>query len=72
MLSTQHSATIDDRIGFILKAGQKANIKEGNILWTKGAFLKGTLYLGGEFKYNLTLVTYFGGSVADQKNIIKY
>ena len=69
---TQGSATIDDRIGFILKAGQKANIKEGNILWTKGAFLKGTLYLGGEFKYNLTLVTYFGGSVADQKNIIKY
>lgn len=69
---TQGSATIDDRIGFILKAGQKANIKEGNILWTKGAFLKGTLYLGGEFKYNLTLVTYFGGSTADQKNIIKY
>lgn len=69
---TQGSVTIDDRIGFILKAGQKANIKEGNILWTKGAFLKGTLYLGGEFKYNLTLVTYFGGSAADQKNIIKY
>lgn len=70
---TQGSATIDDRIGFILKAGQKANIKEGNILWTKGAFLKGTLYLGGDFAYNSNLTTYFGGNPAtDINNIIQY
>lgn len=66
------SANFAKRIGFILPEGEKANIKEGNILYTKGAFLKGTLYLGGEFAYNSTLVTYFGGSAADQKNIIKY
>lgn len=66
------SANVAKRIGFILPEGEKANIKEGNILYTKGAFLKGTLYLGGEFAYNSTLVTYFGGSAADQKNIIKY
>ena len=70
---TQGSATIDDRIGFILKAGQKANIKEGNILWTKGAFLKGTLYLGGDFAYYSNLTTYFGGNPAtDINNIIQY
>ena len=70
---TQGSATIDDRIGFILKEGQKANIKEGNILWTKGAFLKGTLYLGGNFANNSNLTTYFGGNPAtDINNIIRY
>lgn len=66
------SSNVAKRIGFILPEGEKANIKEGNILYTKGAFLKGTLYLGGDFAYNFTLVTYFGGSAADQKNIIKY
>ena len=70
---TQGSAKIDDRIGFILKEGQKANIKEGNILWTKGAFLKGTLYLGGDFAYYSNLTTYFGGNPAtDINNIIQY
>ena len=66
------SANIAKRIGFILPEGEKANIKEGNILWTKGAFLKGTLYLGGEFKYNRTLTTYFGGDNSDINNIIQY
>lgn len=69
---TTRSGSVAKRIGFILPEGEKANIKEGNILYTKGAFLKGTLYLGGDFAYNFTLVTYFGGSAADQKNIIKY
>lgn len=68
----QSSTQVANRIGFILPAGQKANIKEGNILWTKGAFLKGTLYLGGEFKYNSTLTTYFGGDNSDINNIIQY
>lgn len=68
----QSSTQIANRIGFILPTGQKANIKEGNILWTKGAFLKGTLYLGGEFKYNTTLTTYFGGDNSDINNIIQY
>ncbi|WP_288912096.1 hypothetical protein [uncultured Bacteroides sp.] len=70
--TTRSGSAVAKRIGFILPEGEKANIKEGNILYTKGAFLKGTLYLGGEFAYNSTLVTYFGGSAADQKNIIKY
>lgn len=68
----QYSTQVANRIGFILPTGQKANIKEGNILWTNGAFLKGTLYLGGEFKYNSTLTTYFGGDNSDINNIIQY
>ncbi len=68
----QQSNKVAYRIGFILPAKQKANIKEGNILWTNGAFLKGTLYLGGEFKYNSTLTTYFGGNDTDSNNIIQY
>lgn len=68
----QSSTQVANRIGFILPAEQKANIKEGNILWTKGAFLKGTLYLGGEFRYNSTLTTYFGGDNSDINNIIQY
>lgn len=64
--------TVAKRIGFILPAGQKANIKEGNTLYTKAAYLQGTLYIGGDFKYNETLTTYFGGNNSDINNIIKY
>lgn len=57
--------------GFIMKAGTKANIKEGNRICSMAAYLKGTLYLGGEFYYNGDLQTYFGGELSDKNNIIR-
>lgn len=65
-------STIADRIGFILNEGAKANVKEGNTLYAKAAYLKGTIYVGGNFAYNSTLVTYLGGANTDTDNIIKY
>ena len=65
-------ATANNRLqGFIMKAGTKANIKEGNRICSMAAYLKGTLYLGGEFYYNGDLQTYFGGELSDKNNIIR-
>lgn len=60
------------RIGFILPVGCKANLKEGNTLYTKAAYVKGTFYVGGKFGYNSVLTTYFGGVDKDTDNIVKY
>ena len=59
-------------IGFILPVGQKANIKEGNALNPSAVFLKGTLYLGGNFEYTGNYTSYLGGTFTDMNNIIKY
>lgn len=67
-----NEGTIANRIGFILNEGAKANVKEGNTLYAKAAYLKGTIYVGGNFAYNSTLVTYLGGANTDTDNIIKY
>ena len=64
--------TVANRIGFILPAGCKANLKEGNTFYTKASYIKGTFYVGGNFAYNATLVTYFGGDAKDTDNIVKY
>lgn len=63
---------VTDRIGFILPAGCKANLKEGNTFYTKASYIKGTFYVGGNFAYNSKLVTYFGGDAKDTDNIVKY
>lgn len=67
-----NEATVANRIGFILNEGAKANVKEGNTLFAKAAYLKGTIYVGGNFAYNTTLVTYLGGATTDTDNIIVY
>lgn len=58
--------------GFIMKEGTKANIKEGNALYTTAAYIQGTLYNGGTFDYNSDLTTYLGGRPADANNIRVY
>lgn len=63
---------VGERIGFILPAGCKANLKEGNTFYTKASYIKGTFYVGGYFAYNSTLITYFGGATTDTDNIVKY
>ena len=47
-------------------------MKEGNTFYTKASYIKGTFYVGGNFAYNATLVTYFGGDAKDTDNIVKY
>lgn len=58
--------------GFILPAGTKANIKEGNALYCEAAYLKGTIYVGGLFYYRSDLTTFYGGESDDQDNVVEY
>ncbi len=58
--------------GFILPAGTKANIKEGNALYCEAAYLKGTIYVGGLFYYKSDLTTFYGGESDDQDNVVEY
>lgn len=55
--------------GFIVASGCKANIKEGNQIYSEAAYIAGRLYLGGIFYYNKNLSSFYGDW--KQMNIIE-
>lgn len=57
--------------GLIMKEGTKMNLKKSNTLEVSTAFLKGTIYQGGDLKIT-SFAGYLGGKDADKANIIKY
>lgn len=57
--------------GLIMEAGTKMNLKKSNKLSVTTAFLKGTIYQGGDLTIT-GYVGYLGGAATDNANVIKY
>lgn len=56
--------------GFIVKSGAKANIKEGNQIYSDAAYIAGRLYLGGKFYWRQNQKSFYGdwkqGNIIEQ------